>query len=34
MENVQKQYSIRNPKNMNEEIFFNSFQEKTSDVNR
>jgi hypothetical protein len=26
-----KQYSIRNPKNMNEEIFFNSLQEKTSD---
>ena len=31
MENIQKQYSIFNPKNMNEEIFFNSLQEKTSD---
>ena len=31
MENVQKQYSIFNPKNMNKEIFFNSLQEKTSD---
>ena len=31
MENVQKQYSIFNPKNMNEEVFFNSLQEKTTD---